>query len=897
MDQFVSDARGNRARPGASGPAAIGRTSRCRLGALASREAGARLGPYEILSPLGAGGMGEVYRARDTRLGREVAVKVLPAAAATDPRWRERFEREARAASALNHPNIVTLHDVGTEGSTFYIAMELVEGKTLRELLRPGPLPTKKLLEIAVPIAEGLAQAHDAGIVHRDLKPDNVMVSREGRAKILDFGLSKLVEPPAEDLSEAPTLGERATRTGMVLGTVGYMSPEQASGEEADFRSDQFSLGAILYEMATGRRAFPGATAVEAMAALLRDEPPSLDATGDDVPLPLRWIVERCLTKERDGRYGSTRDLAWDLRLLRDQASRISGIGAPTPAAGARRRPRLRLVLGGAGLLALGVVAGWFFSGESAPTAPTFERLTFRRGTIWSARFAPDGHTVLYSAAWEGRPVALFQTRVGSTESRPLEPGRADVWSISSAGEMALCLDPQTPFGAVRFGTLARAPLAGGAPREMVRRVLSADWMPGGRDIAFSRSVGGKARVELYSGRVVYESPRGDDVINNLRVSPDGRRFAFFSADGVSVVPASGGETRVLTTGWDPWSIRLAWAPSGREIWFTASKKGGEAALHAVDLSGHERVVARVPGDLDLLDVLRDGRVLLAHVRRRARLVCLPPGAARERDLSWLDFSHLRDLARDGRTVVFREASPASGVPLYLRATDGSPAVRLADDVSHGVVALSPDGRWVAVASAPGAASPLLLLPTGPGATRRLPGIEQGAAFVTWRPDGSGVVFMGDEPGRQTSPYAAYLQDIATGDIQEVASGLGWFGVAVAPDGGSFAAGRPDGTLTRCAVDGGGCEPGKGRLEIGERLIAWSADDRFLYSFRPGDLVGRISRTEIGTGERTVWKELMPADPAGVVRVPTARVTPDGRSYAYSYVRLLGDLYVYEGLR
>jgi WD40 repeat protein len=866
---------------------------------LASLEAGARLGPYEVLSPLGAGGMGEVYRARDTRLGREVAVKVLPAAAAADPRWRERFEREARAASALNHPNIVTVHDVGTEGSTFYIAMELVAGKTLRELLRPGPLPTKKLLEIAVPIAEGLAQAHDAGIVHRDLKPDNLMVSREGRVKILDFGLSKLVEPPPEDLSEAPTLGERATRTGMVLGTVGYMSPEQASGEEADFRSDQFSLGAILYEMATGRRAFSGATAAETLAAVLRDEPPSLEGAGIDVPEPLRWVIERCLTKDRESRYGSTRDLAWDLRLLRERSSGIARLSGTGPPGRVRGRARLRIALAAAGVLTLGTVflAGLFLSGRSAPPPPTFERLTFRRGTVWSARFAPDGQTVIYSAAWEGRPVQLFETRVGSTESRPLDLGAANVLSISSKGEMALSLDPRFPLSFVQPGTLARAPLTGGAPREMVRDVHSADWMPDGREIVFSRNVSGKERLELSSGRVLYEAPKINSVksvINSVRVSPDGHQFAFFeySEQGASVVVLDrGGEPHVLSSGWHLWSVGLAWAPSGREIWFTAARGDEGMALRAVDLSGHERLMARVPGDLRLRDVFRDGRVLLAHARQRLGLVCLPPGATRERDLSWRDYSFLGDLAPDGRTVAFAELSAAGGASLFLRGTDGSPAVRLAAGVALGPVALSPDGqRVLAVSVKP--PRQLLLLPTGPGPTRRLPhGEIQAFDLPRWLPDGSGVVFLGDEAGKGTS---LYLQDVANGAIRRIASGIDW-GLAVAPDGRSVAAARTDGTLALYALDGSGSRAVA--KELLGNVIGWSSDGRFLYSHRVMDLPGKIYRTDVETGATTVWKELMPADPAGVWRVHPVRITPDGRSYAYTYVRQLSDLYVYEGLR
>ena len=297
---------------------------------------GARLGPYEVVARLGSGGMGEVYRARDTRLGRHVAVKVLPAQVSADPERLGRFEHEARAASALNHPNIVTIHDVGREGDAPWLAMELVQGRTLRALIGEGPLSVADLVRIASQVAEGLAAAHAEGIVHRDLKPENVMVTDEGVAKILDFGLAKLAPETAEVEASTREMASPPTRPGTVLGTVGYMSPEQAAGKPVDFRSDQFALGAILYEMITGRRAFRRDTAVETLAAILRDQPPALaDAR---LPLPLVWVVDRCLAKDARNRYASTRDLARDLRDVRDHMSSPTGAGRaaaepPVPAA------------------------------------------------------------------------------------------------------------------------------------------------------------------------------------------------------------------------------------------------------------------------------------------------------------------------------------------------------------------------------------------------------------------------------------------------------------------------------------------------------------------------------------------------------------------------------------
>src|ERR1700736_2635943 len=278
--------------------------------------AGTKLGPYEIIAPLGAGGMGEVYRARDTHLGRTVAIKILPAAFSADQDRLRRFQEEARSASALNHPNIITIHDLGQEGSTHYIAMELVEGKTLRELLVSGPLPMRKAIEIAAQVAEGLTKAHEAGIAHRDLKPENLMISHDGLVKILDFGLAKLGSPSGEGPDVCTT---SHTPAGLVLGTVGYMSPEQASGDRLDFRSDQFSFGLVLYEMLTGKRAFQRRTAPETLVAILREEAEPIGARNPDAPAPLCWAIERCLAKEPDKRYVSTRDLARELAAIRDR--------------------------------------------------------------------------------------------------------------------------------------------------------------------------------------------------------------------------------------------------------------------------------------------------------------------------------------------------------------------------------------------------------------------------------------------------------------------------------------------------------------------------------------------------------------------------------------------------
>src|SRR6266542_261290 len=470
---------------------------------------GTRLGPYEIVGPLGSGGMGEVYRARDTRLKREVAVKVLTEGLSADAERRQRFEQEARSASALNHPNIVTIHDIGASDTTVYIAMELVEGKTLREVVHDGPLPVKRLLELAYQITDGLAKAHSAGIVHRDLKPENVMVTREGNVKILDFGLAKLLhEEPRGSGESATAIAE--TRPGTVLGTVGYMSPEQASGKPLDFHSDQFSLGSILYEMATGKRAFQRGTSAETLTAIIREDAEPVARLAAGAPAPFRWAVERCLAKDPEDRYASTRDLANDLRTIRDHLSEASISGeTPVGAISGRlaKRPRLaRAALVVVVLLAV-FAAGVLVGRRMVGTTPaSFQQITFGSGTVHSARFAPDGQTIVYSAAWDGAPRKLFLKHPSSADALPLELPSANLLSISPTGEMAIALDCHLAHPSVCQGTMARAPLTGGSPRDMAEHIQEAQWAPDGSNLLVVRDVAGKARIEYPLDKVLYET-------------------------------------------------------------------------------------------------------------------------------------------------------------------------------------------------------------------------------------------------------------------------------------------------------------------------------------------------------------------------------------------------------
>jgi Serine/threonine protein kinase len=538
------------------------------------------LGPYEIISALGAGGMGEVYRARDTRLGREVAIKVLPQKLSADADALARFEREARAVAALSHPNILALHDFGREGTVVYAVMELLDGETLRERLSAGALPARKAIEYAVQIAQGLAAAHEKGVVHRDLKPENLFVTRDGRVKILDFGLAKVAGSGGE-LTTSPTVA--ATEPGTVLGTVGYMSPEQVRGQLADHRSDIFSFGSILYEMLAGQRAFRSDSAAETMAAIAQKDPPELSGVDTALAPSLDRIVRHCLEKSPGERFQSARDLAFDLDSVAGR-SIPAGVTATTAAKRARRLPLGLAAIAVAGLVFfLGLLLG---RGTGRQTFPHFTPLTFRRGTIRSARFAPDGSTIVYGAAWQGTRIRLFTARRDSPESGRVDLPEADIFGINKNGEMAISLGRRFLTTHHSIGTLAVAPLSGGAPREILENVEDADWSPEGKDLAVVHEAEGRFRLEFPIGKVLYESVGW---ITHPRVSYDASLVAFFDHPSrfdnrgtVAVVDRSG-KKRTLTAEENSES-GLAWSPDGKEIWYSAGYGLSGDNIFAVDL-------------------------------------------------------------------------------------------------------------------------------------------------------------------------------------------------------------------------------------------------------------------------------------------------------------------------
>jgi len=862
-------------------------------------EAGAQLGPYEIVGALGAGGMGEVYRARDSRLGREVAVKILPTAFASDDDRLRRFEQEARTAGLLNHPNILTIYDVGTHHSHPYIVSELLDGETLRARLQHGALPPRKTVELALQIAYGLAAAHEKGIVHRDLKPENLFITADSRAKILDFGLAKLKQPDvAGGQSAVATVAAVDTQPGLVLGTVGYMSPEQVRGAAADHRSDIFSLGTIIHEMLSGRRAFQRETAAETMSAILKDDP-ERSSSDPAVPLALERVIGYCMEKDPAERFQSAKDVA--LALAAASGPALSGPQRADALPPHHRSWRTAWWSAAAVTAAIGA----FVLGQrnavqvsDAVSEPaSFQRLTFRRGFISGARFAPDGRTIVYSQSVDGRPPEVFVTSPDSPESRPLGLPSADVLSVSRSGELAILLSPRTGvFNYERRGVLARLPLTGGAPRPILDDIRTADWAPDGASLAIVRQKAGRFHLEYPIGQVIRDSAT---YIFYPRVSPDGERVAFFEPDpsgriNIAVYDRNGKGVTV-SKGWSDW-WNLAWSRSSGEIWFGAALAGNTSALYAVDKDGRQRLVARIPGTFEMQDVSASNAVLMTVATNRNFAIYGGPDQTAQRDLSWLDQTSIVDLSPDGSTVLERETGDGGGTQggVYTRSLDGAPALRLGDGMP---TSFSPDGKWVMAVAGRWGGRDVQVIPTGTGATRRLsfPPIEV-IEWADWFPDGRRVLLIGRESGSVRRLYVADSESSTPRALSEATVLVADLSDSISPDGTLVAAVAADGVPRVYPVSGGTPRTVPG-LIAGDMPIRWARDGRSLYIYRQGELPGRVSQIDVATGRKTLVKELMPRDPTGVAGLASVVMSADARTYFYSYVQQTHDLYLVQGLK
>jgi eukaryotic-like serine/threonine-protein kinase len=856
---------------------------------------GMKLGPYEIQSLVGAGGMGEVYRAHDSRLDRTVAIKVLPASFSADRERLQRFAQEARAAAALNHPNILSIFDIGEEQGAPYVVSELLEGETLRERLRTGALPIRRVIDYATQVARGLAAAHEKGIVHRDLKPENLFLTSDGRVKILDFGLAKLTRPESEDGSgDAPTV-QVATEAGVVMGTAGYMSPEQVRGKSADHRSDIFACGAILYEMISSQRAFHGETAADTMSAILKEEAPELSETARNVPPALERIVRHCLEKHPTQRFQSAGDLAFDLEALTEvSAASKSSAQAVQQARSAGLRRRVPVVAGVIALAAATLAAGWWLGrGSGAIPPPEYQQITFRTGSIGNARFTPDG-SIVYSASWDGGDNQMYMARTDENGSRELGLKDAELLSISKNGELAIRLNTAFYGGYARTGTLARVPLSGGTPREVLDNVQDAEWATNGDSMAVVRFVPENHhwRLEYPVGHVLLDTINW---ISHPNISPDGKWIAFADHENpggddegsVAVIDMQGNEKK-LASGFV--SVEgVQWSPNGDEIWFTATRTGSATNLRGVTLAGKERTIANVPGGMWLED-LRNGVALMITHQQRLGIRGMPPGGKQERELGWFGWSIARDISRDGKKILFEEEGEGGGpnYTVFLRDTDGSPPVRIGEGLSG---AISPDGKWVITKPAKGGA--LNLVPTGAGEARPLTHDNISYGSVRYLPDGKQLLASGIEPGHGARDY---LIDLADGNAKAITA-EGVTGTQLSPDGRSIAVVGPDGKRGIWPMDSSGFRPIPG-FDSKYAVIGWTPDGTSLYAvsnqFR--DRFAKVYRVNLTTGKMEFWKTFGEGLPAGSY-AGAPNFSSEGSAYAYVYNQILSEAYVVKGLR
>ena len=827
--------------------------------------------------------MGEVYRARDTRLRREVAIKVLPAHLATDTDRLARLEQEARAAASLNHPNILVVFDIGA-GDRPFIVTELLDGETLAETLARGPLAPKTALGLAMQVAHGLAAAHRKGIVHRDLKPDNIFVTRDGRAKILDFGLAKLADPVVGELTT-----HAVTEPGRVLGTVAYMSPEQVRGQVLDHRSDIFSLGAVLHQMLAGQPPFRRASGADTMSAILRDDPPGLGAVRG-IPAPVERLIQRCLAKDPDQRFQDADDIAFALDTFASPAAVSGSAPAVDVPPSSRRAPRWLPIVATAVLaLALGYAAARLTT-RPAVSLFSFEARTFDRLPITNARYLPDGQAIVYSAAHSGYRPELFV--INPNVEGPQRTGitNAHLLSVSSKGEIAIVANAEYQGQRIYRGTLSRLTL-GSSPRPVADDVRDADWSPDGNQLAVVRDLGnGRDRLEFPIGTALYEA---GGYLSDVRVSRDGTRIAFFEhaqrLDDRGFVKVLTIDTRaVATLGSEFWGLQgLAWATDDASVLFSGSPAGGKVMqpFAAAPDGGPPAAIFGVPDRLIILDVTGDGRWLASREELTFDVRARVPGADGERDLSWLGSAGARRLSADGAWLLLVDVSARAGTNygVLLRKTDGSQPLRLGEGDPQ---QLSPDGRWAAAMIA--SSQELIVYPTGAGTPITLPrGAIERYESASWFPDSRTLFVCGSESARSSR---CYRQGLAGSPPEPVTAG--GLRASLAPDGRAVLTTMPDGSFQVTAIGNG--ETRTAPLQAGDRVIAWSRDSRAVFVQRGAELPVTVERVDLATGTRLARLEI-PVRSAGVSSAIVTDWVDEGPWYAYNLTTVSATLFSVTG--
>jgi eukaryotic-like serine/threonine-protein kinase len=869
---------------------------------------GQQLGPYRVLEKLGEGGMGEVYKACDTRLDRIVAIKILPAHLSSDPAARARFEREARAISHLNDPRICTLHDIGSEGETDFLVMEYLEGQTLAARIEKGPLPMADVLRCGREIAHALDRAHRAGIVHRDLKPANVMLVGGGsrqtpaQVKLMDFGLARGVElgGAAPAVTEVATMARPVTADGTIVGTLNYMAPEQLEGRETDARTDVWALGCVLYEMATRKRPFSGDSQASLVAAIMDREPPAITDLQPLSLSALEHVVSRCLAKDPADRWQSARDVAHELEWM---AKASSALAAP-PTGPKRSRKRRWPALAAAVILAAALGAGLFFAGRASTPLPQplkFTRLTFQRGRVTGARFTRDAKDVIYAASWEGRSPELYETRAdGTAPSQTPKRSGVSLLSIAADGELALIERPEWASGFGDRGRLLQVKAFEESPKPGPADVRSADYSPFGKTLAIVRRVEGEDRLEMPPGNVLLKTA---GVYTGVRVSPDGGRIALSEhpagesdARGSIVVVDVASRKPTRTKQFSDARGTVAWSRDGREIWYSASSDDTRNRLNTVRADslteGTPIRTIDFPVSGILCDVASDGRVLAVFQRTQGGIRARSPGDDHERELGWLDFSVPSAFSADGTALLLWDSGDSGGpnYRAYLRDLKGSPPMPLDEGSPK---ALSQDGRW-ALATRSRPREQLVLIPIGSAASGESvvlpPGpleTYQTADFVAAT---GKVVLVGAERGR---PSRTWVQDVSSGQPRQVTE-EGTVGTVTDPNGRFVAALTSNQRLVIVPL-AGGAPRDLGTVARDERICQWSEDGSTLYLYRVGVRL-EVVAVDARTGLRKPWKTFELPDPAGALFYNLV-MTRDARSYAYGYIRRLDELYVVQGLK
>jgi serine/threonine protein kinase/Tol biopolymer transport system component len=756
--------------------------------------AGTKLGPYEVLSPLGAGGMGEVYRARDARLGREVAIKVLPERLVEDPDALSRFEREAKSVAALSHPNILALHDVGREGRVAYAVMELLEGETLREALSAGPLLPRRAIDYAVQVALGLAAAHEKGIVHRDLKPDNVFVTRDERVKVLDFGLAKPGAALAStNETESPTVSGY-TEPGKVMGTVGYMSPEQVRGLPVDHRSDIFSFGSMLYEMLAGRRAFQRETAAETMTAILREEPPELSETSGPVFASLAPVLHHCLEKKPERRFQSARDLAFALGTASAPSTATPALSAPLQVVPAppRRFAWIR-ILSVLAAVAAAAAAGYLLHPSSAVSSGpdgsdlTVTLLTTDPGYEAEPTFSPDGRTIAYVSDRDGNFEIYLQQISGGPAINLTKNAAADIQPAFSPDGREIAFVSNRAGATDVFhaapglplvgGDIWIMPALGGPARKIVEKGNFPSWTPDGSEILYVHGSFRSCKIARVpaAGGESRDIPIEDAFVARYfypHLSRDGRWLLYQNGNQIEVAPAAGGKGKALGLGMAP-----AWGFGSASIVYTDDTPGRRGSLRSApfsasrgELSGPSRplTLGRV-NDLGAV-VSPDGTaVAFSALDDSLNLEELPFDAESGRVLG-----PPRELTAGSNRVGFFDASPDGKAVIFAaergatshlwRIDPPEPAVELTNDPnsSENSPEWSPDGRQIAFLRAHTAlrenaaeSSLWLMRPDGTNPRR----VVDSSGSMIWLPDGRALIQRGDSLERR---------DLATGASEPV---------------------------------------------------------------------------------------------------------------------------------